>query len=143
MQRSTTGASQHCLCCSERLKSPHESAPFANRPRSIAINCYSTVGHILDHTLTGADITVDEATSLFDADGSDLPALTAAADDLRAKTVGDVVTYVVNRNINFTTFVSKPVVFALSAEGIWPKKATFCLPRKLSGAQTSPRVGCH
>ena len=46
----------------------------------------SAVGHILDRALAGADITVDEATSLFDADGSDLPALTAAADYLRAKT---------------------------------------------------------
>ncbi|HVH91203.1 MAG TPA: hypothetical protein VM783_07445, partial [Candidatus Acidoferrum sp.] len=67
----------------------------------------SAVGQILDRALAGADITVDEATSLFDADGSDLPAMTAAADYLRAKTVGDVVTFVVNRNINFTNVCVK------------------------------------
>jgi 7,8-didemethyl-8-hydroxy-5-deazariboflavin synthase CofH subunit len=77
----------------------------------------STVGHILDHALTGADITVDEATSLFDADGSDLPALTAAADYLRAKTVGDVVTYVVNRNINFTNVCVKACGFCAFSRG--------------------------
>ncbi|HTG17070.1 MAG TPA: radical SAM protein, partial [Blastocatellia bacterium] len=77
----------------------------------------STVGHILDRALAGADITVDEATSLFDADGSDLPALTVAADYLRAKTVGDVVTYVVNRNINFTNVCVKACGFCAFSRG--------------------------
>lgn len=77
----------------------------------------SAVGHILDRALAGADITVDEATSLFDADGSDLPALTAAADYLRAKTVGDVVTYVVNRNINFTNVCVKACGFCAFSRG--------------------------
>jgi FO synthase len=40
--------------------------------------------------------------ALFEADGADLDALTALADDVRRDTVGDVVTYVVNRNVNFT-----------------------------------------
>src|SRR6478672_2190422 len=77
----------------------------------------STVGHILDRALDGADITVDEATSLFDADGSDLPALTAAADYLRARTVGDVVTYVINRNINFTNVCVKACGFCAFSRG--------------------------
>lgn len=77
----------------------------------------SAVGHILDRALAGADITVDEATSLFDADGSDLPAMTAAADYLRAKTVGDVVTYVVNRNINFTNVCVKACGFCAFSRG--------------------------
>lgn len=77
----------------------------------------SAVGHILDRALAGADITVDEATSLFDADGSDLPALTAAADYLRAKTVGDVVTFVVNRNINFTNVCVKACGFCAFSRG--------------------------
>jgi FO synthase subunit 2 len=77
----------------------------------------STVGHIVDRALAGADITVDEATSLFGADGSDLPALTAAADYLRAKTAGDVVTYVVNRNINFTNVCVKACGFCAFSRG--------------------------
>ena len=77
----------------------------------------SAVAHILDRALAGADITVDEATSLFDADGSDLPALTAASDYLRAKTVGDVVTYVVNRNINFTNVCVKACGFCAFSRG--------------------------
>jgi FO synthase len=45
----------------------------------------------------------DEALLLFDAlPGAEIEALTALADDLRRAAVGDTVTYVVNRNINFT-----------------------------------------
>ena len=42
------------------------------------------------------------ALALFDADGPALDELAALADDLRRDAVGDDVTYVVNRNINFT-----------------------------------------
>ena len=42
------------------------------------------------------------AMALFEADGPALDALVRLADTVRRDTVGDVVTYVVNRNINFT-----------------------------------------
>ncbi len=42
------------------------------------------------------------ALALFHADGDALEVLTALADEVRADSVGDDVTYVVNRNINFT-----------------------------------------
>jgi 7,8-didemethyl-8-hydroxy-5-deazariboflavin synthase CofH subunit len=77
----------------------------------------SNVGTILDQVLAGADMSVDEATSLFDANGSDLLALTAAADYLRAKTIGDSVTYVVNRNINFTNVCVKACGFCAFSRG--------------------------
>jgi FO synthase len=43
-----------------------------------------------------------DALALFHADGAELDALATLADELRRDTVGDAVTYVVNRNINFT-----------------------------------------
>ncbi|HET9672634.1 MAG TPA: 5-amino-6-(D-ribitylamino)uracil--L-tyrosine 4-hydroxyphenyl transferase CofH, partial [Actinomycetota bacterium] len=47
-------------------------------------------------------ISDDLALALFRADGSSLQALRSVADGLRQEAAGDVVTYVVNRNINFT-----------------------------------------
>jgi FO synthase len=44
----------------------------------------------------------DEAVALFNADGSALDELVRLADDLRRDVNGDDVTYVVNRNINFS-----------------------------------------
>ena len=80
-------------------------------------NVSRATGEILDRALSDQDITVDEATHLFDAEGSDLMAMIAAADRLRARTVGDVVTYVINRNINFTNVCVKACGFCAFSRG--------------------------
>ncbi|GAA0548604.1 bifunctional FO biosynthesis protein CofGH [Actinomadura livida] len=49
-----------------------------------------------------AGLSDDEALALLHAEGPELDALAKLADDLRRDTVGDDVTYVVTRNINFT-----------------------------------------
>jgi FO synthase len=49
-----------------------------------------------------AGLTEAEAVALLSAEGEALEELTRIADDLRRQAVGDEVTYVVNRNINFT-----------------------------------------
>ena len=49
-----------------------------------------------------AALTERQGLALITADGADLDAVCALADDVRRDTVGDEVTYVVNRNINFT-----------------------------------------
>ena len=49
-----------------------------------------------------AALTADQALALITADGADLEAVCALADEVRRDTVGDDVTYVVNRNVNFT-----------------------------------------
>jgi 7,8-didemethyl-8-hydroxy-5-deazariboflavin synthase CofH subunit len=72
---------------------------------------------VLDRALAGQDISVDEAAMLFDAEGSDLLPMIAAADHLRARTVGDVVTYVINRNINFTNVCVKACGFCAFSRG--------------------------
>ena len=61
----------------------------------------------LDNVLAGKDVSVEEGTRLFDATGTDLLALMATADELRRRFVGENVTYVVNRNINFTNVCIK------------------------------------
>ena len=65
------------------------------------------VARILDAALAGEDITVDDAVALFDATGAEFTALGLVADELRRRAVGDLVTYVVNRNINFTNVCIK------------------------------------
>ena len=62
---------------------------------------------VLDRALSGEDITVEEAVVLFETEGKEYNALVMTADELRRRTVGDIVTYVVNRNINFTNVCIK------------------------------------
>src|SRR5437867_3056508 len=65
------------------------------------------VRRILVGVLDGHELSVDDGISLTAAVGRDLHALTLVADELRRRQVGDVVTYVVNRNINFTNVCIK------------------------------------
>ncbi|TMA34511.1 MAG: 7,8-didemethyl-8-hydroxy-5-deazariboflavin synthase subunit CofH [Deltaproteobacteria bacterium] len=57
---------------------------------------------ILARALAGQELSVDEAEALLGTTGDDLVALVRTADTIRETDVGDEVTYVVNRNINFT-----------------------------------------
>lgn len=65
----------------------------------------------LDRTLHGSDLSEEDIVRLFSATGPEFHALLATADELRRQTVGDVVTYVVNRNINFTNVCVKRCSF--------------------------------
>ena len=56
----------------------------------------------LDAALEGKDLDLEQAVAVAEARGADLEAVVAVADRLRREKVGDDVTYVVNRNINFT-----------------------------------------
>ena len=65
------------------------------------------VASALNRALAGEDITVEEADLLFATSGIEFAAMTMVADELRRRVVGDVVTYVVNRNVNFTNVCIK------------------------------------
>ncbi len=75
------------------------------------------IGRILDRALAGEDIAVEEGERLSDAAGGDLLIIMAVADYLRKKRVGDIVTYVVNRNINFTNVCVKACGFCAFSRG--------------------------
>ncbi|TMQ20047.1 MAG: 7,8-didemethyl-8-hydroxy-5-deazariboflavin synthase subunit CofH [Candidatus Rokuibacteriota bacterium] len=62
---------------------------------------------VLARALDGLEVSVAEADVLAGTTGRDLQALTLTADELRRRHVGDTVTYVVNRNINFTNVCIK------------------------------------
>ena len=58
---------------------------------------------ILTRSLAGTAPSRDEVERLFGARGHEVEAIASVADELRRRRTGDVVTYVVNRNINYTT----------------------------------------
>jgi 7,8-didemethyl-8-hydroxy-5-deazariboflavin synthase CofH subunit len=63
------------------------------------------IRHSIEKVLEAQDggvLSLDESYALADCDGDDLIGLLVAANVLRAELVGNIVTYIVNRNINFT-----------------------------------------
>jgi FO synthase subunit 2 len=69
------------------------------------------VADTLNRSLSEKEISVDEATRLFYAKDADFHLIGMTADELRRRHVGDLVTYVVNRNINFTNVCIKQCGF--------------------------------
>jgi FO synthase subunit 2 len=65
------------------------------------------VSDILNHSLDSKDISIKQAVELFDTKGTEMIMTTMVADMLRRTKVGDEVTYVINRNINFTNVCIK------------------------------------
>ena len=74
---------------------------------SILKNLDPVISNTLDRALSNKDISVDQATELLDADGTEMNVIVIVADELRRRTVGEDVTYVINRNINFTNVCIK------------------------------------
>ena len=64
--------------------------------------CPAEVREILHAATSGAELTFEQGLLLATAKDSALEVLVAVADQLRRESVGDSITYVVNRNINFT-----------------------------------------
>jgi FO synthase len=64
--------------------------------------CPAEVRESLLAVLSGSEPTFEQGLQFATAEGASLQALLTVADKMRRETVGDTITYVVNRNINFT-----------------------------------------
>ena len=71
----------------------------------------------LERALEGRELGFDEGLLLARAEGVDLTALLVVADELRRRQAGDAITYVVNRNINFTNVCMVGCAFCGFARG--------------------------
>jgi len=78
---------------------------------SLLKNSDPLISDTLNRSLDEKEISIDEATRLFYARGLDFHLVGMVADELRKRRVGDIVTYVVNRNINFTNVCIKQCGF--------------------------------
>jgi FO synthase subunit 2 len=69
------------------------------------------VRRALGRALDGAEVSLADGDTLSGVTGRDLTALGLVADELRRRQVGDIVTFVVNRNVNFTNVCIKHCTF--------------------------------
>jgi 7,8-didemethyl-8-hydroxy-5-deazariboflavin synthase CofH subunit len=83
------------------------------------------VRRILEACLEGRELGWEDAVELLNARGRDAQALCMTADELRRRQVGDVVTYVINRNINFTNVCVKTCRFCAFARGARSEEGYF------------------
>jgi 7,8-didemethyl-8-hydroxy-5-deazariboflavin synthase CofH subunit len=77
------------------------SLDWLNIAPRITTSARSSLEKVLE-TQNGSALSLEESFALADSEGDDLLGLLVAADMLRSELAGNLVTYVVNRNINFT-----------------------------------------
>jgi len=98
------------------------------------------IAETLERALSEKEITVIEATRLFEAKGIDFHLIGMVADELRRRRVGDVVSYVVNRNINFTNVCIKQCGFCAFSRDFREEEGYFLpleeITRRAKEAQT-------
>jgi FO synthase len=77
----------------------------------------SAVGEVLLSVMAGEEVDEDQIVTLFAARGPEVRAVASVADALRADLVGDEVTFVVNRNINYTNVCTFKCRFCAFSKG--------------------------
>jgi FO synthase len=85
-----------------RLSTAWRDAAWVEGDRAMLGDASNLVEPILERALDGVAPTRDEIETLFGALGADVEAIADVADQLRERAVGDDVTFIVNRNINYT-----------------------------------------
>jgi FO synthase subunit 2 len=78
---------------------------------SLFRNADPVISDILNRTLSEKEISAKDGLELYNSDGMDFHLIGLVADEIRRRRVGNIVTYVVNRNINFTNVCIKQCGF--------------------------------
>ena len=92
---------------STRMANHYDESSTSREIEALLSHINKDVAMALNDALCGKDISVEEATILFETTGAEFHAVSMVADELRYRSAGDIATYVVNRNINFTNVCIK------------------------------------
>ncbi|HVT41385.1 MAG TPA: 7,8-didemethyl-8-hydroxy-5-deazariboflavin synthase CofG, partial [Acidimicrobiales bacterium] len=116
------GLARDASWCSGGEESPppllDPPAPAPTAPTiTAAARSGGAVAEILAGVALGHEVGEAEIVTLFGARGSEVRAIAEFADDMRRRTVGDTVTYVRNRNINYTNVCTFKCRFCAFSKG--------------------------
>src|ERR1700727_496903 len=115
-----------CKRSSCRTSSPRPAPPWRACPRAPrllvggagrATRRHGPVAEVLDGVALGQEVGHDEIVTLFSARGPEVRMVAEVADDLRRTTVGGDVTFVHNRNINYTNVCTFKCRFCAFSKG--------------------------
>jgi len=100
------------------LLPPFVATTTAVRPEIVTLaSLDGAVAEVLEGVLSGQTVDEDEIVTLFGARGPEVRAVAEVADQLRHDIVGDEVTFVANRNINYTNVCTFKCKFCAFSKG--------------------------
>jgi 7,8-didemethyl-8-hydroxy-5-deazariboflavin synthase CofH subunit/7,8-didemethyl-8-hydroxy-5-deazariboflavin synthase CofG subunit len=114
------GLARDALWCSGGEEAPPAllDGPVPVRvPAASGATAGGAVGEVLAGVALGQEVGIAEIVTLFGARGSDVRRVAEVADDLRSRIAGDAVTYVHNRNINYTNVCTFKCRFCAFSKG--------------------------
>ena len=91
--------------------------PLSIQPQPARGLASTAIEQIVGHAMGGGEISEREIVALFSARGADVDYICARANDLRRAVNGDDVTFVVNRNVNYTNICSYKCSFCAFSKG--------------------------
>ena len=92
-------------------------APFSVKNRTRNWSPHGKLERLLLRAKGGARLSENEIAALFSVRGVDFRLVCQSADDLRRETCGDAITFVVNRNINYTNVCKYKCRFCAFSKG--------------------------
>jgi FO synthase subunit 2 len=95
---------------------------------SLFRNADPQISAILNNALSEKEISAEDGLALYNSDGADFHLVGMVADELRRRRVGNIVTYVVNRNINFTNVCIKQCGFCAFSRDFREEEEGYFLP---------------
>ena len=113
----------HPWCSGSEVLPPELLEPFRpgaviSAPPAVPLpTAGGPVGEVLAGVAAGQVVGEDEIVTLFSARGPEVRAVAAVADALRAELIGDEVTFVANRNINYTNVCTFKCKFCAFSKG--------------------------
>jgi FO synthase len=108
----------HAWCSGGTVEPPALLGVVGERPAvAPSAGAGSPVAEVLTGVTLGQEVGEDEIVALFGARGPEVRAVAEVADQLRAQAVGDVVTWVANRNINYTNVCTFKCRFCAFSKG--------------------------
>ena len=107
-----------------------KSRQFACDPAAVG-GASPEIRAILEKALSGGEVTTEEGVALFRAEATDIDAIYRTADTLRRRANGDRVSFVVNRNINFTNICYMGCKFCGFAKRSEDKSAEWLEPAQI------------
>ncbi len=99
-----------------------ELPDFKTRPEGRWRRQSNPIYRIASRAASGLDLREKEIVTLFNARGRDQEILCATADELRQSVNGNTVSYIVNRNINYTNICGFKCQFCAFSKGRGPKE---------------------
>jgi len=100
------------------LLAPFVAGRTTRRPEVVTVpTSGGAVAEVLAGVIDGETVGEDEIVTLFGARGPEVRAVAAVADQLRRQIVGDEVTFVANRNINYTNVCTFKCRFCAFSKG--------------------------